>query len=269
MSRRKLVVGGGLLALLLVGAVTAGIVWYTVLQDDPPAEVTLSEAVASLNAAQSATPAPAQPTPAAAGASAAGAPPAPAGPAAAEPPRQDNLTGRWVLAPSSESFVGYRVKEELTRIGSATAVGRTRALTATLDFDGSAITGVQVTADLTRLQSDQSLRDGQLRTQALETNRFPTATFTLTQPIPIGNLPAEGTPVQAIATGDLTIHGVTRSVQIPLQGQRQSGFVVVVGSLEVQFADYNIAAPRAPSVVSVENRAVIELQLVFQQSSAG
>ena len=110
------------------------------------------------------------------------------------------------------------------------------------------------------------MRDGQLSRQALETSRFPTATFHLTQPIALGDV-AEGSTVQATATGDLALHGVTKSVEIPLQARLQGGVVTIVGSLPIQFADFDIASPRSMMVLSVEDQGILELQL--QLTKAG
>ena len=66
---------------------------------------------------------------------------------------------------------------------------------------GTTITAADFTADLTTLVSDESRRDGQLRNQALETSQFPTATFTLTKPVELGSIPAEGQAVDVTATG--------------------------------------------------------------------
>ena len=246
MVTRRTMMIGGVFAVAALAAVVGLVVWYTVLSNDAPSRVSLSEAVTAVQSNPDATPSAALSSATEASAS---------------------LAGTWVLAPNSDSFVGYRVKEELARIGATSAVGRTRQITARLVFDGTAITDVEVTADLRTLQSDQALRDAALRMQALETSRYPTATFRLTQPIVLGEVPAEGVPVAATAVGDLTLHGVTRRVSIDLQGQRSNGLVVVVGSTEVRFADFNIQQPRAAAVLSVEDRATLELQLVFQQES--
>lgn len=45
-----------------------------------------------------------------------------------------------------------------------------------------------------------------------------TAGFDLTQPIVLNGAPADGETVSATAVGDLTLHGLTRSISIPLQG---------------------------------------------------
>ncbi|HEY7270705.1 MAG TPA: YceI family protein, partial [Dehalococcoidia bacterium] len=232
-------------------AVAAG-VWYFVLRSDAPPPVSIENAVGSLST-------PTGPD------QASKATTTPSGSSSAS--ASTGLAGEWILAPNSNSFVGYRVQEQLARIGANTAVGRTSTITANMTFDGSAISKLQVTADLTKLKSDESLRDGQLRNQAIETGRFPNATFVLTSPISIGAAPAEGQTVSKTIQGDLTLHGVTRSITMDVQGQMKSGQVVVVGSTTIQFADYNIGQPRGANVLSIDDHGVMELQLVFQKAS--
>src|SRR5690606_2833941 len=98
--------------------------------------------------------------------------------------------------------------------------------------------------------------------QALETSRFPEATFVLTEPVEIGSVPDDSVTISATAIGDLTLHGVTQRVEVPIEGRRVGDAVVVVGSIEIAFADYDISPPTAGIVLSVEDRAVMELSLV-------
>jgi polyisoprenoid-binding protein YceI len=51
----------------------------------------------------------------------------------------------------------------------------------------------------------------------------PTATFTTTGSIDLGTLPADGTAVSVSATGALTLHGVSKTVTVPLQVTRSGG----------------------------------------------
>jgi len=51
--------------------------------------------------------------------------------------------------------------------------------------------------------------------QGIQTDELPTATFVLAEPIELGSLPAEGEAISVTAAGDLTLHGVRRSVAIP------------------------------------------------------
>ena len=153
-------------------------------------------------------------------------------------------------------------------VGGATVAGvaTTKApdVTGTLTMSGTQITAVQVNADLTSLKSDDNRRDGQLQRQALETARFPQATFKLTSPIELGATPVEGKTITATATGELTLHGVTKTVQVPIEARLSGDVVTVVGSLEIQFADYSVDQPTSFAVLSIEDHGTMEFQLHFR-----
>jgi polyisoprenoid-binding protein YceI len=178
------------------------------------------------------------------------------------------LDGTWNVDSSigsfsdfSGSFVGYRVDEELANVGAATAVGRTPDVTGSLTLEGTTVTAVDITADLSTLQSDKSQRDGQLHRQALETDTYPTATFELTQPIELESVPAEGQVIAVTATGDLTIHGVTKSVEILLEARLAGNVMTVTGSIDIAFADYSISRPTSFAVLTIADHGTMEFQL--------
>jgi polyisoprenoid-binding protein YceI len=173
----------------------------------------------------------------------------------------DNSIGSF--ADFSGSWVGYRVQEELAGIGGNTAVGRTNDLSGTLSIAGSSLTAASITADLSGLVSDDERRDDQLRRQALETDLYPTATFELNEPIEIPETASDGDSIQVTARGDLTVHGVTHAVDIPLNVRYEDGVMGVAGSLEIAFADYGIEQPTSFLVLSVDDHGTIELQLFF------
>jgi polyisoprenoid-binding protein YceI len=182
-----------------------------------------------------------------------------------------SLDGTWTiddtsgsLAEGTSSFAGYRVKEELAGTGANTAVGRTQNVSGSLTIDGTAITAMQVSVDMTTLQSDDSRRDERLRTDGLQTDQFPTAAFTLTKPIAVGSVPKDGQTIQAVAVGDLTLHGVTRSVEVSIQAQRNGDEIEAIGSVDVALTDYGIEAPTGFLVLSIANTGTIELHLLFQ-----
>lgn len=257
LSRTQKLFGGGLLAVAALTAAGGIFAYTTLIPHDAPEAVSLSQAVQSAAGTRTAS----TTTPDTSAGGAAG------GSASAGNRQASDLTGAWTVITGGNSFVGYRVKEELASIGTFTAVGRTSTITGALQYDGKAITDVQIEADLSSLKSDSAMRDSTLRMQALETGKYPKATFNLTQPIALSEPPAEGAPIKATAVGDLTIHGVTRSVSLDLEGQLTNGLVIVVGSTTIKFADYNIAQPRSAAVLSVEDQGVLELQLVFQKGA--
>jgi polyisoprenoid-binding protein YceI len=179
-----------------------------------------------------------------------------------------SLDGTYTVAPgNSSNFVGYRVTEKLfANVAQTTATGRTNNVTGTLTIAGTTINDVTVTADLRSLTSDSSLRDGRIRDQGLESNRFPQAKFVLTTPIVLSGLPAAGDTIKVDGTGDFTLHGVTKKVTIPLDARWDGKAIQVVGTLPVVFGDYDITAPSSPLVASIDDHAEMEFRLFFAKA---
>lgn len=250
------------LGVIAAVAVAAAGVWFVFLRSDAPERVSLEGA---LSAATSTTEA----EPSGPDSSTSSAPPTTetvASAPATTAPAAEDVDGTWQIELTSDSFVGYRVREELSGIGAATAVGRTPDVQATLELAGTSVLALDVAADLTTLRSDSSQRDGQLRSRGLETNDFPMASFRLTEPIELGAIPTVGAPLSVTARGELTLHGVTRAVAVPVQAQRTDTQIVVVGSLPVFLPDYDIEAPTGLRVLSIDDNAEMEFQLFFARS---
>jgi polyisoprenoid-binding protein YceI len=240
MTRTRWIVLTGLVAVVAVAGAAA---WYFVLRDDSPPAVTLEAATKALERESDTS-------------------------ATSRADATASLDGTWAVDPSigtfadfTSSFAGFRVEEELAGIGTKTAVGRTPRVTGQMTLQGTTITAARFEVDMTSLTTDDPRRDGQLRTQAIETNRFPTATFVLTQPIRLARIPPEGERITVNAIGDLTLHGVTKPVTFPLEAQRTGNVIAVVGSMTVSFADYSISKPTAALVLSVDDKGIIEVQL--------
>jgi polyisoprenoid-binding protein YceI len=195
---------------------------------------------------------------------------APAIPAGASVPAPASFDGSWQVTDRigsfsdfSSSWLGYRVQEQFVGVGGHVAVGRTPKVVGSLTLSGARVTTASITADLTALVSDAPQRDGELGGSAIESDTYPTATFTLTSPIDLGSLPPDGKVVDATATGDLTLHGVTQSVQVPIQAQRRGGLIAVSGSLPIVFADYHFSGPSVLGFVTVNDHGTMELHLLF------
>jgi polyisoprenoid-binding protein YceI len=204
----------------------------------------------------------------------------PSEPAAASVAPAGALDGTWSVDPTigsfdyaaddfSGSWVGYRVQEELAGIGGTVAVGRTPDITGSITLAGTTLTAAELTADLTTLQSDESMRDGQLGRQGIQTDQFPTATFVLTQPIEMGAIPEENVAFSVTAVGDLTLHGVTKNVTIPLNAIRSGDIVGVSGSLTFTWADFGMEQPTSMRVVSLADDVTMELQVFFRRDASG
>jgi polyisoprenoid-binding protein YceI len=176
--------------------------------------------------------------------------------------------GTWQVSDDGESYVGYRVKEQLAFLDSPNeAVGRSTGVTGTMEVAGDTVESVRIEADLTRLTSDESRRDNAIRERGLESERYPTATLELAEPIKLAEAPAEGQEVRGQGKGRLTVHGVTRDVDLDLRGRWSGSTIQVVGQLPVKMSDYQIQAPRFGPVVSIEDSAAVDFRLVFERAA--
>lgn len=186
------------------------------------------------------------------------------------------FTGRWTVdtesgsldeEPPTSTFAGYRIEEEFAGIGANTAVGRTGDVTGTMVIEDDTITAVDITVDVTGLESDQDRRDEALKDRGLETDEHPQARFVLVDPIRIDERPEEGEEIEVEATGDLTLHGVTERVTIPIEARWSGDTITVVSSFEVDLDDYDIERPTTARVVSIADTGTVELQLLFKKAT--
>jgi polyisoprenoid-binding protein YceI len=181
-----------------------------------------------------------------------------------------DLAGTW--RPAGESVAGYRVREKLANLpAQSDAVGRTNAVTgsATLAADNDALTATAAAfeVDVTTLKSDQDRRDNAIRTRGLQTDQFPTATFTLTTPIAVPQAALDGGRATVQVVGDLTLHGQTKSVTIPTEVQLNDGRVELDGKHTFPFSDFGMDPPNIGGFVSVEPDATLEFTLVLTKAS--
>lgn len=177
----------------------------------------------------------------------------------------DTTVGEFSFEDSTGTFVGFRVREELTGLGQIEAVGRTPQVVGTVTIEGETVTTALIEANVAAITTNDSRRDNRVRA-ALDVEGFPSATFELTSPIELGAEAVTGEPVAAKASGDLTVHGVTQPVEVDLQAQLVEDTIVVVGAMDVSFGDFGVSVPSAPIVLSADDFGVVELQLFLARS---
>ena len=250
MTRSRLI----LIAAIAVIAVGIGgfIAYDQVLRGDSAAALTLPTASSDPGA-----------TSASGASSAAGASVAPAA------SFDGSVAGTWNVA--ANSVAGYRVREQLANLpAESDAVGRTSAVTGsiTLETSGSTttVTAGQISVDTTSIASDKSQRDDRLRREGLQTDTYPTATFKLTKSVVVPAAALAGTASDVTLTGDLTLHGVTKSVDIPAKAQLVNGTIQVAGSITFPLSDYSIVAPNLGGIiVSIADNGTLEFLFNFSK----
>ncbi len=175
-----------------------------------------------------------------------------------------SIDGTWNVGPGSTA--GYRVQEVL--IGqSATAVGRTNKIWGSLTIAGSTVTKGTFTVNMASVLSDQSERNAHFDGPILDVSQYPTATLTLSSPIDLGTIPANGVVKPYNAMGALDMHGVTKSVTFPVSAERVGTEIDVLADITIPFSDWNIANPSIGGFVTTANSGTLEVLLHLTQGA--
>ncbi|HSW94717.1 MAG TPA: YceI family protein [Patescibacteria group bacterium] len=138
----------------------------------------------------------------------------------------------------------------------------------TLKADGSFAPDSKIVVDMTRLQSDQSLRDRWIQLFGIETNRFQTASFEPQKATGLPSpLPASGQWTFTM-DGQLTVHGVTKAASWSATATRAGRDLSGSATTLIHWADFGVDKPQAAvtQVVSVSDDIRLQLDFVGAQA---
>ena len=229
------------IAVLAIGAVAGPWVYINLIKDDAPEALTLEPSTTTIAPESSTTIAAESTTTTVAPAS--------------------TIDGEWKVV--AESIVGYRVKE--TIVGQKTeGVGRTSEIVGSLTIVDEQVTAAEFTVDMTTLVSDSTRRDRQVNTRILDTVNFPTATFTLKEPITLTPEALAGSDFSVDTTGTLTLRGVTKDIDLTLIARLVDDVIEVNGSIQIVFTDWSIPDPSISSIIVVD-RGLLEFLVRFKR----
>lgn len=118
-----------------------------------------------------------------------------------------NTTGTWVIDPTHTS-IGFSARHAMV----AKVRGQFNEFAGSLTLDGSdpSASSAQLTVETASIDTRNPDRDGHLKSaDFLDVESFPTLTFTSTS--------VSGNGESFVVTGDITIHGVTKSVDVKFE----------------------------------------------------
>ena len=172
-------------------------------------------------------------------------------------------TGKISIRISPVTTARYVINEQLVNQSLPNdAVATTRDVDGEIIFNPEGILDRErsiIKVNLRSLQSDSSRRDGYVQNNTLETERFPTATLAIKEtpglPWPI---PTSGSSTFKII-GDMTIHGVTSTVQWQTQVVFNDGSVTGKAHTNFTFDKFGLKIPRVFVVISVEDNIRLEI----------
>ncbi|MNS27596.1 hypothetical protein D3C72_595480 [compost metagenome] len=131
--------------------------------------------------------------------------------------------------------------------------GRTNKVTGTLQIDETNTTKASgaVTVDVASLDTGIGLRNEHMQ-GTIEAAKYPTATFKLQKLTVPGNKLKANAITTGTVTGQMTLHGVTRTITAPVEltylpqqdaNYRPGDWVEVNSSFKLKLSDYKIALP--------------------------
>lgn len=213
-----------------------------------------------------------------AGASAPAATPTTAAAPAAQP-QQPVAEGarRFVVVPA-ESSAAYVVDEEffagaLAKLGIEAGLqkitGSTNEVTGELqlrlDDPQNALVSGEFTVNLPSLKTDQDRRDSWIRDNALESNKFPVASFVATS---IANAPAsytDGSEVTFQLLGDLTVRDITQPVTFDVTATLTGDTVKGVATTAMKLSSFGFDPPNFANTLTVADEFTIRVELTAKE----
>lgn len=181
-------------------------------------------------------------------------------------PASVGMDGSWHVvrgAGDNTSQAGYTFDEKLPA-GSKTTSGRTEDVEGDVKVEDKKLTEGKITVDVASISSDVEKRDINVRKSILHTDKFPKATFTLTEPADVSNLPDDGTTEKVKITGDLELRGKKNPVTAELKVLRTGENVILQGNIPFKRSDFDIQTPQFVAA-TIADKGTIDLLLVLEQ----
>jgi polyisoprenoid-binding protein YceI len=98
-----------------------------------------------------------------------------------------------------------------------------------------------ISIDAASYTSSSSLRDRAVKSDALETDKFPTINFASTK---IENIAMHDTSGTAAIIGNLTLHGTTREIRVPARARLDgSGVLTADGEFALRYDEFGVNPP--------------------------
>ncbi len=162
-----------------------------------------------------------------------------------------------------QSLAWYLAPEKLASLPtSSVAKGTTSEVSGEFHFTADGLDPAKTTkftVGLAKLKSNESRRDDRAQS-ALETSKFPTATFTAAK---LTGMPAQFGALDSVMqlTGTLDLHGVKKEVTWELKVKKDGDILSGLVTVKFKYTDFGITKPDIGGFVTVESEVTIQVQL--------
>jgi polyisoprenoid-binding protein YceI len=191
-------------------------------------------------------------------------------PTAAAAPSGTAGSARTFTIVPEQTEASYQVQEKfLNRDLPNMALGKTNAVTGELQvsLDGKPSGKVtKISVDLRTLTSDQSRRDSRIRTQWLESEKYPFAEFTSTDVQGIPDSYTEGQEVSFKLTGDMKIRDVTKPVTFDVKGKLEGDTITGSATSKILMKDFGFDPPNVAGMLTVEDGVTVTINFTAKEA---
>jgi polyisoprenoid-binding protein YceI len=191
-------------------------------------------------------------------------------PTAAAAPSGTAGSARTFTIVPEQTEASYQVQEKfLNRDLPNMALGKTNAVTGELQvsLDGKPSGKVtKISVDLRTLTSDQRRRDSRIRTQWLESEKYPFAEFTSTDVQGIPDSYTEGQEVSFKLTGDMKIRDVTKPVTFDVKGKLEGDTITGSATSKILMKDFGFDPPNVAGMLTVEDGVTVTINFTAKEA---
>lgn len=155
---------------------------------------------------------------------------------------------------ASQSYASYEVQEQfLSKPLPNEAIGKTSSIQGGLALQSKGtptITALKVTVNLQTLTSDSSRRDDAIKSNWLDSNSYPLATFVV-------KTPQVATTGTFKLTGNMTIHDTTHTETFTVQGKQNGKTITGIAKSLVYMKDFGFSAPSIFGLLTVKDGVTV------------
>lgn len=152
------------------------------------------------------------------------------------------------------------------------AVGITKTISGDVAVDLTNVANSQIgdiTINISEFKSDNDRRDGFIRQNFLQSNKYPYATLTNAtfEGLPTGAY-QDGTALKFKIKGTLTVHDTKRDTTFNATGIYKDGTLVISATTDLKMSDFGIEVPNIGGLLKVDDAVRLMVNLVARASEA-
>jgi polyisoprenoid-binding protein YceI len=192
-------------------------------------------------------------------------------------PTNENIVFLSVVA--NESQACYLTSETFLQgnfmqlpAGFNGAVGITQTISGDIALDLTNVGNSQIgdlNVNVSEFKSDNDRRDGFIRQNFLQSNKYPYATLTNATAVGLPTGPyKDGTTLTFQIKGTLKVHDTERDTTFDATGTYTNGTLVVKATTDLKMSDFGIEVPNIGGLLKVDDAMRLEINLVARASDS-